>query len=245
MFRPQVARRPARRSTAVGLAAAPRYPGDLHVPVRRKPTIQFSHDFGQVRVHTENALAQSARGRGAQAISSVLGISLPTGLRLLDPTELTILRPVYGSSIDYLKVLLSDASGLAGRPFTMTGPGGMLIINIGTAAYASPGSNPGLLIHEMAHVWQSQHHPIAEQFMINSVESQAAAAVAGGDPYCYIPGKPFYAYAAEQIAESVENGEPAIIAHMAGTTAGMPDPQNIIGLTVPRWETRGAPGVKC
>jgi hypothetical protein len=205
----------------------------------------FNHDFSRLRVHTDQALARSAAGRGARAGTSVLGIGLPTGLRALDPAELSILRPVYASSIDYPKVLLSDASGVSGRPFTTIGPLGTVIINIGKTAYVSPGSNPRLLIHEMAHVWQSQHHSSREQFMVNSVESQAAAALVGGDPYCYIPGKPFFSYAAEQIAESVENGEPAIIAHMAGVAAGATDPANVLGLSLPQWEKRGAPGVKC
>jgi Domain of unknown function (DUF4157) len=182
---------------------------------------------------------------GPLKVSRVLGISLPTGVRSLALTELSLLSAIYKSSIDYPKVILSDATGASGRPFTMVGPSGTVVINVGTAAYASPASNPRLLIHEMAHVWQSQHHPDRGQFMINSVESQAAAAIVGGDSYCYIPGKAFGLYAAEQIAESVENGEPAIISHMASAAAGVPDLQNILSLSLPRWETRGAPGVRC
>jgi hypothetical protein len=124
-------------------------------------------------------------------------------------------------------------------------PLGYTIINIGPSAYATPGSNPSLLVHELAHVWQSQHHPVAAAFMVNSVESQAAAAVAGGSAYCYVRGKPFGSYAAEQIAQSAENGEAPIVSHLAGATAGMPDLQNILSLSVPRWETPGAPGVTC
>jgi hypothetical protein len=172
-------------------------------------------------------------------------MSLPTGLRMLDPTELSVLRPVYGSSIAYSKVFLSDATGLKGAPFTTVGAPGTVIINIGKSAFTSPGSNPKLLIHETAHVWQSQHHSNPAQFMINSVESQGLAPIFGGNPYCYIPGKPFSSYAAEQIAESVENGEAAIIAHMAGVASGSTDPENVKSLSVPRWEKRGAPGVTC
>jgi hypothetical protein len=193
-----------------------------------------------------------AAGREARSIapstvgvSRVLGIKWPSGIRALDPTELSLLLGTYGASIDYSLVLLSNATGVSGRPFTTIGPLGTVIINVGPAAYASPASNPKLLIHEMAHVWQSQHHPTREQFMVNSVASQAAAGIAGGDPYCYIPGKPFGSYAAEQIAESVENGEPAIISHIAGVAAGALDLQNIVSLSLPRWEKRGAPGVRC
>jgi hypothetical protein len=205
----------------------------------------FSHDFARLRVHTDLAQARSSSARGASAGSSTPGMSLPTGVRPLAPTELSILRPVYGSSITYFKVALSDAAGISGRPFTTVGPSGIVIINVGSAAFTSPGSNPRLLIHEMAHVWQSQHHSNPAQFMVNSVESQAIAPIWGGDPYCYIPGKPFSSYAAEQIAESVENGEAAIIAHMAGVAAGATDADNVKGLSSPNWEKRGAPGVKC
>jgi len=205
----------------------------------------FSHDFARLRVHTDQAFARSAARRGAHAGTSAPGMSLPTGLRPPAPTELSILRPVYGSSIAYSKVLLSDATGLGGAPFTTVGPSGTVIINIGAAAYKSPGFNPKLLIHETAHVWQSQHHSNPAQFMVNSVESQTMAPFWGGNPYCYIPGKPFSSYAAEQIAESAENGEAAIVSHMAGVAAGATDPENVKSLSVPRWEKRGAPGVKC
>jgi hypothetical protein len=205
----------------------------------------FSHDFARLRVHTDLAHAPSSSGRGAHAGSSAPGMSLPTGLRPLAPSELSILPPVYGSSVTYVKVLLSDATGLGGAPFTTVGPSGTVIINIGSAAYTSPGSNPKLLIHETAHVWQSQHHSNPAQFMVNSVESQTLAPFWGGDPYCYIPGKPFSSYAAEQIAESAENGEAAIVAHMAGVAAGATDADNVKSLSTPNWEKRGASGVKC
>jgi hypothetical protein len=173
------------------------------------------------------------------------GISLPTGLRGLDPTEEAQGRAVYGGSIDYSKVQLSDATGASGRPFTTVAPLGYIVINVGPGLFTSPGTDRNLIVHELGHVWQSQHHPNASQFMVNSVASQAAAAAAGGSAYCYIPGKAFALYAAEQIAESAENGEPAIVSHMASVSAGLPDPSNIISLTLPRWETRGAPGVRC
>jgi hypothetical protein len=81
--------------------------------------------------------------------------------------------------------------------------------------------------------------------MVNSLASQAAAAVAGGDAYCYVPGKFFGLYAAEQIAEQVEKGEAPIRAHVASVGAGAVDPANLLSLAVPRWETPGAPGVRC
>ena len=173
------------------------------------------------------------------------GITLPTGIRALDPGEVAILRPVFGASLDYSAIHLTDAVGGGGRPYTVAASIGGQVINIGPAAYKTPASNPRLLIHESTHCWQSQHHYSATAYMSNSIQSQAAAAATGGSSYCYIPGKPFGAYGAEQIAEQVENGEAPIIAHVSSVSPGAVDPENVAGLSVPHWETSGAPGVKC
>lgn len=173
------------------------------------------------------------------------GISLPGGARPLSSGELTQARSVYGSSIDYGVVVITDATGGGGRPFTTVLPLGFIALNLGPSAYASPGSNRDLLIHELAHVWQSQHHPVSAQFMVNSVLSQGGAAAAGGDAYCYVPGTWFGSYAAEQIAEQAEDGVSAVTSHMSAASAGSTDVANIASLAVPRWETRGTAGVVC
>ncbi len=174
------------------------------------------------------------------------GIRLPTGMRWLTAGERRIANPMYGSSLNYTKILLSNALGLGGRPFTVLTPfpviGPVTVINIGPSAYNSPGSNRGLLIHELAHSWQSQHHLNPAQYMVNSIASQAAA---GSDAYCYKPGKWFGFYAAEQIAQQVENGEAPIVSHVKSVSPGTPDFANMVSLTVPRWETHGTSGVRC
>ncbi len=174
------------------------------------------------------------------------GIRLPGGIRGLDSAELAILTPVFGSSLDYGAIYVSDALGGGGRPFTTVLP---LIdataMQLGPGPYARPGSDPDLIIHEATHCWQSQHHPVRSQFMINSLASQAAAAAAGGDAYCYVPGKTPDNYGAEQAAQQNERGEPAIRSWLASVPAGVPSPSNVVGLGVPHWETPGAPGVKC
>lgn len=81
--------------------------------------------------------------------------------------------------------------------------------------------------------------------MANSLASQAAAYVAGGSAYCFVPGRPFFSYGAEQAAQMVERGIPAARAHVAGVAAGAVDPENVIGLSMPHWEKPGAPGVAC
>lgn len=192
------------------------------------------------------------QGSGIKAITAQpvlqrlpFGITLPSGVRGLDPAEEGIARPVYGSSLKYGDVYLSDAVGGGGRPYTTYVPLLGTVINIGPAAYATPGSDPSLLIHEMAHSWQSQHHSSPAAFMGNSIASQVAAAAAGGSAYCYIPGRSFGAYGAEQIAQQVENGEAPIISHISSVSAGATDAANVAGLSLPHWETPGAPGVRC
>jgi hypothetical protein len=173
------------------------------------------------------------------------GITLPGGARGLSSGELTQARSVYGSSVDYGVVVITDATGGSGRPFTTALPLGFIALNLGSSAYKTPGSNRDLLIHELAHVWQSQHHPSSAAFMANSVLSQGGAAAAGGDPYCYVPGKWFGLYAAEQIAQQAEDGVSAVTSHMSAASAGSTDAANVASLTVPRWETKGAAGVVC
>jgi hypothetical protein len=204
--------------------------------------------------HLQRAIGNWGLQKGAAFIQRLpFGITLPTGLRFLDSTEETIARGVYGSSIDFGKVLLSDAVGGGGRPFTtfvpspIPGISGGTVINIGPSAYGTPGSDPDLLIHELGHSWQSQHHPNPAAFMANSIASQTAAAAAGGgaSAYCYVPGKWFGLYGAEQIAEQVENGEAPIVAEVSSVAAGSTHLGNVASLAAPHWEVRGGPGVRC
>lgn len=171
------------------------------------------------------------------------GIIRPTGVRALDPTELAILTPVFGDSLDYGAIRIGDAVGGGGRPYTLWVPGKGTVLHIGPAAFAKPGANPALLVHEATHSWQSQHHPNPGFYMGNSIASQAAAACTGGSAYCYLPGKPFRAYGAEQIAKQVEHGVPAIVVHVREVAARSWDLDNIRSLAIPRWEKSGAPGV--
>jgi len=201
----------------------------------------------------QRAIGNQGLQNGAPSIQRLFGISLPTGLRLLDSTEVGLAAGVYGSSIDFSRVFLSNALGGGGRPFTtyvpspIPGFSGGTVINIGPSAYDTPGSDPDLLIHELAHSWQSQHHPSPAQFMVNSLESQALAAAVGGgaSAYCYVPGKWFGLYGAEQIAQQVENGESAIVSEVSSASAGSTHLGNVTSLAAPHYEVKGGPGVSC
>ena len=172
-------------------------------------------------------------------------------LRRLSPQQIAAATNVYGASIDFSTVYLSDKTGLGGRAFVVGVPvlpplQSLQIMNLG------PEPVPlSWLIHELAHVWQSQHHPEATAFMINAVASQAleeaankAAGVTTFSAYAYRPGKAFVEYAAEQIAQQVENGEAAIVAHVRSIPPRIVDPFNVVSLIVPRIENTASPGVK-
>ncbi len=226
----------------------------------RELSVSSSSDSAESEAYAEAARIVGGIGHGASPLAPTyslalqrlpFGITLPSGLRWLTPTEEAMATSVYGGSLNFSHILLTDAVGGGGRPFTLYVPSpipfvsGATVINIGPSAYATPGSNRGLLIHELAHSWQSQHHPNPAQYMVSSLASQAAAAAVGGDAYCFVPGKWFGLYGAEQIANQVEKGVPAIVSHVSSVGADAPDLANIASLAVPHWEKSGEPGVVC
>jgi hypothetical protein len=168
-------------------------------------------------------------------------------------------------------VFISDKAGAQNRPFTAAIPvpasisnsfgipsGIVQVMNLGASA-AAPSRD--LLIHELTHVWQSQHATNKMKFMKNSLACQGAAIAAnvaevaaalanldlakanaikshkdfpGFFPfssYAYVKGNPFNTYAAEQIANQVEHGISAIVTHVAAAAAGAVDADNDTSLT--------------
>ena len=61
-----------------------------------------------------------------------------------------------------------------------------------------------LFIHELTHIWQSQHGENGIEYMINSMLSQALRPDMSGCAYIFTPGNDFKDYGAEQIATIVE-----------------------------------------
>ncbi len=130
---------------------------------------------------------------------SKAGVVLPTTARFLDPAEQAEARKVYGNSLDFTKILITDGLGASGRKFTLAvnlaSGGWHVVIMMGDVlCWANPTPcGPSTtccwrsvdLIHELAHAWQSQHHgpdptlpsfvkgPTA--FMWNSVKCQGKA----------------------------------------------------------------------
>jgi hypothetical protein len=181
-------------------------------------------------------------------LKTTLGLTLPTAVRRLNATEESVAKRVYGASLDYSEILVSDGGGAAGSAVTTAVPTTPMCVVLNVGGSFSTGVSSNLLVHELGHVWQSQHHNDRFAFMSNSVGSQVKAKALRQCAYCYIPGKAFGEYAAEQAAEQAEDEfkkglTGPMITHMAAQSPHTHDPSNEAGLNTFRHEKRGAPGV--
>jgi hypothetical protein len=214
--------------------------------------------FQKDRLKSGNQFGFAIRG------SSVAAPSTGSGpIRMLDDTQKSIAVTVYGASLDFSSIFISNKKGLGGRPFTIAFKDTNQIVQIMNCGTFAPDRKT--LIHELAHVWQSQHHSDKFRFMVNAVDSQAGAVVASTaaalddpivllnvdfpaffpfDAYAYNPGLPFANMAAEQMAKAIENGETAIVSHIKGVTMNMIDSSCVAALSKPGFADRRMPGVK-
>jgi hypothetical protein len=215
------------------------------------------------------------RGLGA------IGVVLPSVARFLDAEEQREAMSVYGGSLDFTKILITDGLGFRGAAFTAAVPlsaGFHVAMNLGDLCSWASKPRSHKLIHELAHAWQSQHHgssPVA--FMDNSVKCQALAladlpvakgvagvkatksAIASGiinprdlarifataaaaedvSAYAYFPERRFGEYAAEQIAQQVEDSyrrlgtaTPGVLSIISSVSANVRSLDNEKSLTV-------------
>jgi subtilisin family serine protease/outer membrane protein OmpA-like peptidoglycan-associated protein len=184
----------------------------------------------------------------------------PANARLLTGAERATAGRVYGTSLDFSRIAITDGIGCERRPFTIAvevSGTWWVLMNVGTTS----GISNSTLIHELAHAWQSQHHRDPQQFMWNSVQCQGLAAADqtarrlldstySASAYAYVPGKPFAEYAAEQIAEQIEDEfegsgrpTPGLSAHMRGVATSARDADNETSLSVISWENNKTSGV--
>lgn len=126
-------------------------------------------------------------------------------IRSLSTSEKNLAKSVFGNTINYDLVKITDTLGAGARPWTTNTPP-IYTINVG-GDYPSLTANDDrkrLLIHELAHVWQGQH---LVPFTINSAAHQSLSAINnGGDvasAYSYTVGKPWGQYNVEQQASIV------------------------------------------
>jgi len=138
-------------------------------------------------------------------------------IRGLRAEEIDFARTVFGDSIDYDCVRISNLNGLNDRPFTIPTIDGHALINIGAgAAFDNPitavrdGKNdrPGqLFIHEMTHVWQIMNQVVFDSivpgYLCNGIGEQVSL---GQAAYNYGPaGAAWNTYGLEGQAALVDN----------------------------------------
>ena len=175
--------------------------------------------------------------------------SLPS-FRPVDGGQQVAVRPFFGLSLDFSRILISDKPGLNNRPFTIAigipfSGEATVVMNLGTFT-------PKLkdLVHELTHAWQSQHAiGSAGTFMNASVDCQAQALVRNKlespppvhrdfpdnfpfSAYAYRPNSPFAEYNVEQIANQVEHNIAPIVAHVKSVPMNTPDSDNEASLMV-------------
>jgi hypothetical protein len=217
-------------------------------------------------------MADSARQpRPSMAVGMTVGsFSAPTlNLPSLNPIELLTATPlvtsrvtrIYGTSLDFSRIFITHLTGLQGRAFTVAVliPGGVPGVPTGYIQVMNLGRAPDedRVVHELAHVWQSQHHSNPTEFMRNCAACQAYAleqnlhaaqrnpalflktdlhfpVVYPYSPYAYrhpTPPLPFSSFGGEQIAKQVERNESDIVARISGVRPGAVDADNVRSLT--------------
>jgi hypothetical protein len=91
--------------------------------------------------------------------------------RSLHPWERAFADKVFGGSLDYNRIIVTNLTRDGGRKFTMPSIGNTIFLNMGEAAfddpmnYADTGSYPikgEVFIHELAHAWQISHNSIID-----------------------------------------------------------------------------------
>ncbi len=158
--------------------------------------------------HARNAalLAKREVEKKARRVASKVRKSIPK-VRTLSSKEKNLARSVFGNTINYDMVRITNTLGAGGRPWTTNSPP-LYTVNVGPdyPNMTTSLERKLLFIHELAHVWQGQH---LVPFMLNSAAHQSLSAIHnGGDvnkAYSYKVGKPWNKYNVEQQASIVEH----------------------------------------
>ncbi len=111
--------------------------------------------------------------------------------RPMNDAEIALARRVFGDTLPYGDVILTNLAGLGGRAFTAPGVDGKTYCNLGDGyddtlgsgrnAYPFPGQ---LLIHELTHAWQIAHTSFLPGLMCSGMVNQANY-VMGDNVYQY------------------------------------------------------------
>ena len=117
--------------------------------------------------------------------------------RPLSQAETAFATRMFGNSLSYDKIILTNLSGLGGRAFTVPGVEGRIYCNLGSKyndtlgsyfnSYPAPGQ---LLIHELTHAWQIEHASFLPGLVCSAIVNQADKSVFGDDIYNFGPAGP-------------------------------------------------------
>jgi hypothetical protein len=142
---------------------------------------------------------------GPQAIIPAVIIGVAAGavvdemvkLRKLSDQEITFAKQVFGDSLDYGRVRLTNLLGLGGRQFTAPTLDGTILLNMGALVDAPldkalpPYPVKGqVLIHELTHAWQIQHASLADGFVPGLMCAGILNQTVVSKPYEYGPPGP-------------------------------------------------------
>lgn len=120
--------------------------------------------------------------------------------RHLTAEERAFADKVFRGKIPYDRVLLTNLVGVGNRPFTVPGPGGVILVNMGSG-YDDPMGHTGaggerlgirakgqLFIHELTHAWQIANESFTPQLYCKALVT--AGGTAGGNMSAYNYGAP-------------------------------------------------------
>ena len=129
--------------------------------------------------------------------------------RSLTPVEEAYARKVFGNSINFHNVEISDGLGIGNAEYTTKG-WSHWHVHLGPLGFHDA-IGPGVVatfIHELTHVWQSQHATISFMFMVRSGLGQVKNIIlrrGRNATYNYTLGKTWSDYNVEQQAQIVED----------------------------------------
>jgi hypothetical protein len=128
-------------------------------------------------------------------------------LRYLTKAEIAIGSSVFQDSLPWRRIQLSDRYGFGDRPYAMG-----RTIHVGDVHFkgmdkshdpkTTPQDGPSVLVHELTHVWQSEHSVHRAGYIFGSIEAQ----IEKGSAYSYtLAGQNWDDYDPEQQAQIVQD----------------------------------------
>jgi hypothetical protein len=164
-------------------------------------------------------------------------------IRRLHPFEEDFVKEVFGDSLDFDRIRLTNLVGIKDAPFTVPTVDNHILVNIGVSgtmfdhptttgipdtAMATPGQ---LLIHELTHAWQILHSPLDRGFVPGWLcQGIFEQVIVGGSSYDYgDPGPAFSSFYNEAQAHIVDEW-------FAGTGLQAPDrlPKGLVPRDTPK-----------